>query len=38
MKTIFKVVMDMLDSFSRARAATVLTRMGKIEEAKKLYN
>lgn len=38
MKTFFKTVLNIVESVARARAASVLTRQGKIEEAKKLYN
>ena len=37
MKTFFKVLSDLIDSWAKARAATVLTRQGKIDEAKKVY-
>ena len=38
MKTFFKVLSDLIDSMARARAASVLARQGKVEEAKKFYN
>ncbi len=37
MKTFFKVLADLIDSMARARAASVLARQGRIEEAKKVY-
>ena len=37
MKNFFKILADLIDSWAKARAATALTRMGKIEEAKNVY-
>lgn len=36
MKQFFKVLADLIDSLARARAASILARQGKIEEAKKI--
>ncbi len=38
MKRIIKLFIDFLESASQARAATVLTRMGRWKEAQQLMN
>jgi hypothetical protein len=37
MKTILNSIWSVLESFAQARAAAVLARQGKIEEAKAVY-
>lgn len=38
MKKFLNIINDLFSAMSQARAAAVLARMGKTEEAKKLYN
>jgi len=38
MKEIWKLIIGFFEALGRARAAGVLVRMGRIEEAKALYN
>jgi hypothetical protein len=37
MKSFFKMFFELCDAIGQARAATVLTRAGKVNEAKALY-
>ena len=37
MKTIVNSIWSFLESFAQARAASILARQGKIEEAKAIY-
>jgi hypothetical protein len=37
MKTILNSIWSMLESFAEARAAAILARQGRIEEAKAVY-
>lgn len=38
MKSFFNSLLDILESMAMARAASILARQGRIEEAKKIYN
>lgn len=37
MKTFFRVLEDLIDSWAKARAASVFARQGRYEEARKVF-
>lgn len=38
MKKLFKAIANFFEAMGRAKAASILARQGRVEEAKKIYN